>query len=365
MNSEGGGRVTLHPNKYIDFLLKLLYLAVIGIAVYLVFRYALPWLAPLIIAYLLSCIIARPVNFLSRKKILPRKLASGIFTLLIVTLAALLVWWLGSALISEGVSFVNSLPSSLSSLADQLNALQSRLDTILQKLPAWLQGTNALSLESWLQNIKLPQIDVSAVATSLWGAASSLPMAIITVVFVIMSTYFLTAQRTEVVAFLQRQVGAGTFAAGKQLKDFLFGSVWKWCKAQLILICITFCVLSLGFLIIHQPYVLLLAVCIAVIDALPILGVGTVLIPWALYDLLTASFRHAIGLLLIYAAVLMVRNAIEPRIVGGQLGLHPFVTLLCLYFGFRTAGFMGLFLLPVTVLCLIKLREWGYIKLWR
>lgn len=357
--------MTLHGNKYLDFLLKMLFAAVVAAAVYLVFHYALPLLAPLIVAYLFSCMIARPVNFLSRKKILPRKLASAVFTLLIVTLAALLVWGLVSALVSEGSSLLDALPGKLAALSAKLDAYQSTLDKQIDKLPDGLRGVEAFSLESWLKSLQLPKIDVSGVASSLWGAASSVPMVILTVVFVLMATFFLTAQREEIIGFVQRQLPAGTFTAGRQLKEFLFNSVWKWIRAQLILICITFCVLTLGFVIIRQPYTLLLALCIAVIDALPILGVGTALIPWALYDLLTASYRHAIALLLIYAAVLIVRNSIEPRIVGGQLGLHPFVTLLCLYFGFRLAGFLGMFLLPVTVLCLIKLREWGYLKLWR
>lgn len=357
--------MTLHPNRYINILLKLLFAAVIAGAGYLLFKFGLPLLTPLILAYLFSCLIARPVNFLSRKKILPRKLASGVFTLLIVTLAGLLIWGLVTALISEGASFINALPDKLSQLSGQLDRYQSRLDTLIGKLPPALKGVEAFSLESWLKSLKLPQIDVGGIASSLWGAASSVPMVIITVVFVLMATYFLTAQREEIIGFVQKQLSADTFAAGKQLKEFLFNSVWKWVRAQLILICITFCVLSLGFVVIGQPYTLLLAMGIAVIDALPILGVGTVLLPWALFDLLTASYKHAIAMLLIYAVVLIVRNSVEPRIVGGQLGLHPFVTLLCLYFGFRLAGFLGMFLLPVTVLCLIKLREWGYLKLWR
>ena len=356
--------MTMHPNKYVDLLLKLALTAALAGVVYVLFKFALPLLAPLIVAYLFSCMIARPVNFLSRKKILPRKVTAGIFTLLIVTLAALLLWGLVSILVAEGAGFINSLPERLTSLTARLDGFASRLDGLRDKLPI-LADLEPFSLESLLGTIKLPQVSVSGVASSLWGAATSMPMVILTVVFVLMATFFLTAQREEIIGFVEKQLSASTFTAGKKLKEFLFNSVWKWIKAQCLLICFTFCVMMVGFLLIKQPYALLLAFCIAFIDALPILGVGAVMIPWALYDLLTASYKHAIAILLIYAAVLVVRNSIEPRVVGGQLGLHPFVTLLCLYFGFRLAGFMGMFLLPVTILCLIKLREWGHLKLWR
>ena len=109
----------------------------------------------------------------------------------------------------------------------------------------------------------------------------------------------------------------------------------------------------------------LLALIIAFVDALPILGVGTALLPWAAASLLTGEFRRALTLVILYLVVLMVRNMIEPRIVGGQLGLDPFATLLCIYFGYRIAGFAGMFIVPVIVLTVIKLQEWGYINLSR
>ena len=121
----------------------------------------------------------------------------------------------------------------------------------------------------------------------------------------------------------------------------------------------------MGFFLLKLPYAGLLALLIAFIDALPILGAGAVLLPWALFSFLLGQKGLALGLGLLYAVMLLVRSLLEPRIVGAQLGLDPFVTLLCIYFGFRIAGFAGMFILPVVVLTTFKLREWGYVSLER
>ena len=117
-------------------------------------------------------------------------------------------------------------------------------------------------------------------------------------------------------------------------------------------------------MLLKQPYAFPLAAAISIVDALPILGVGTVLIPWSFFCLLTGSFEKALWLIGIYVLVLCVRNSLEPKIVGEKIGLNPFVTLLSLYVGFRLGGFFGMVFIPVAVLSILHLQELGYIQLW-
>ena len=109
----------------------------------------------------------------------------------------------------------------------------------------------------------------------------------------------------------------------------------------------------------------MLAFVIAAMDALPVLGAGLLLVPWALAEILLGNTGRGAGLGLLFAAVLTVRNALEPHVVGKQIGLHPFVSLLCFYYGWRLAGIPGMLVLPCIILILVKLQEWGYSKLWR
>lgn len=357
----------LHENRHINFFLKLLYALVAVCAGYIFLKYLLGWCIPLILAFLLSQLIIRPVNWLSRKTVVPRGVWSGLCTLLCVTLVGTLVYLIISRLVYETVGFFNGLPSMLAQLPKLTEGLKHTLDEFVAGLPAFLREAPIFRLElsDVIASIKLPQISASAVWSSLSWAVSSVPGALLTTVFIFVSTFFLTSQRTQIVTFLKRQMSPAMQVASKRIYDFIFSSLFGWLRAQSLLISITFCELSVGFFIMRQPYILLLALIIAIIDALPILGVGTVLIPWALISLFLGNFTKALTLCILYAVILIVRNSIEPRVLGAQIGLNPFVTLLCLYFGYRLAGFAGMFILPVSVLCIVKLKEWNYLHLWR
>ena len=109
----------------------------------------------------------------------------------------------------------------------------------------------------------------------------------------------------------------------------------------------------------------MVAAIIAVLDILPFIGSGLVLIPWALISLLTGNLHMGIGLFIVYGIVTVIRNIIEPKIVGEQIGLHPLVTLTAMYLGLNLFGFVGFILAPITVLFLIHLNQTGYIRLWK
>ena len=124
-------------------------------------------------------------------------------------------------------------------------------------------------------------------------------------------------------------------------------ALWGWLKAQGILCGVSFLILLIGFLLLRLPNAPLLALLVALVDAVSLLGTGTVLIPWALVRLLQSDHRQAIGLLITYAAAMLTRTVLEPRLVGKQLGLDPLLTLICLYAGYYFWGFGGMLLSPV------------------
>lgn len=355
----------MHENRYIDILLKLIYLVLIGTAVCLFFKYAFGWTIPLIIAYLLSRLVLKPVEWLHGRLKVNRKVATILCTLLVVSAFCWSVFFLVSHLVQEGLLLARDLPYYFASLQHKVAQAGQTLNSFLSRYHLNLFDPALLTLDGLMKQVKLPSIRLTGLLNTVGSAASSVPSILITIVFILLGTYFMCSENEKIFGFLSYQMGAPAADLARKLRDFLYNSVGKWLRAQCILICVTFCELSVGFFILGLPYAGLLALTIALVDALPILGVGTVLLPWAAVSLLTGEFRRALILLIIYIVVLMVRNMIEPRIVGGQLGLDPFVTLLCIYFGYRIAGFTGMFIVPVIVLTLIKLQEWGYISLGR
>lgn len=355
----------MHENRYIDILLKLVYLVLIALGVYLFFKYVFKWTIPLIIAYLLSRVIIRPVDFLHKHIKIPRKPATILCTLIVVTLFGYLLYIIVSRSVNEASMLMQDLPTYIDALPDKFAQVSQRVAEFLKHYHLDFFDPALLSLEGIVSQIKMPSINLTRVLSTVGSAASSLPTILLTFIFILLGTYFMCSDNGRIFGFLAYQMGDEVSDLARKLRSFLYNSVGKWLRAQCILICITFFELSIGFLIMKLPYAGLLAILIAFVDALPILGVGTVLIPWAVVSLLAGDVTQAATLVFIYIVVLLVRNMIEPRIVGGQLGLDPFVTLLCIYFGFRIAGFAGMFIVPVIVLTVIKLNEWGYIRVGR
>ena len=149
------------------------------------------------------------------------------------------------------------------------------------------------------------------------------------------------------------------------VKENLLSTLAKWFKAQCILLSVTFVELLLGLLLIRQPYALLLAAIIAVIDALPVFGTGTFLLPWAVMCLLLQQTPKAIALGAIYAVITLVRSFLEPKVMAAQVNLPPLAALIAMYIGFCTMGVTGMILFPVALLFLKQLQDAGYLHLWK
>ena len=155
--------------------------------------------------------------------------------------------------------------------------------------------------------------------------------------------------RPAIAARLPESVKTRILPALQRSKNALGG----WLKAQAKLAGVTCCILAVGFLLLRIPYWPVWAVAVALVDAVPLLGTGTVLIPWAVVDLVQGQHFMAIGLLCLYGATFFTRTILEPRLVGRQLGLDPLVTLVFLYLGYRFWGIWGMLLSPMLVAALV------------
>lgn len=352
----------LHPNPAVNRLLWLLQIMLFAGAALLFYKVLFPPLLPLGAAFLLSGLIARPVDKLCEKSKLPRGLSALLLTLGLVAALGLGGWLLGKLAASQVKSLFQQLPALIEGLQNSLSALQDRLE---RWMPNQRSLPDAFSPEEWLASLQPPQLDLAAIAGSLGWAAASLPNLLLTAVFTLAATVLLTSQRSEILGFVRRQLPPRLLEAVRKLRSYLTDALAGWFKAQGILAAVTFVLLLAGFFFLRVQGAVLLAFVIALLDALPVLGAGVFLIPWALVELLLGYPGRAAGFALLYAAVVAVRNLLEPHVVGKQIGLHPFVSLVSFYIGWRLAGIWGMLLAPCLVLILVKLQEWGYHRLWR
>ena len=211
--------------------------------------------------------------------------------------------------------------------------------------------------------LTLPRVFVSMTGGRLWGALFFLFLTFASFTTVL-AVFFTLSAYPAVMGFFRRQLGPGLVRA-QGVKANVFATLGKWLKAECILLAVTFCQLLAGLLLIRQEYALLLAALIALIDALPVFGTGTVLVPWAAAVCLLGNVPKGIALLALFAVISVVRSVLEPKLVAAQAGLPPLASLAAMYVGFCAMGVAGMVLAPVLLLLVKQLHDGGYIRLWR
>lgn len=352
-------------NRHLRFLLILLYLVLGVLGAYLLFKYVLKWLLPFVIAFIVAALLKRPTLFLAKKLHLSRGFVSVFMVIFVYGVVGTGIGLLISFTIGQLRAFAADLPNYLSALPDVLNGLWTDFVELVQKLPETVSGPILSFIESAITDFSAPAMNVGSVFGTVKNVAFSIPTILIFTIAMLVSTFYLLKDFDRIMAFLAAQIPDRVVESVTRLKKHMVTTLGRWFRAMGIIILITFAELTVGFLIIDLDYAVLIAALVALIDALPVFGTGTVLIPWAVYLLLTGSYSRALYLLLLYGIITVIRNIIEPRILGDHIGLNPLVMLICFYLGFITLGLVGMFVLPVLLVCLDKLQEWGYIRLWR
>jgi len=304
---------------------------------------ALLILVPFICAYIISAASA-PLMKLFKKIHIPSQIGAIASILIIAAAFFSLVGVILYNAATELYGFAQSVPSLYESAVDAIDNLQVYASRLPFDLSGYF-GNLSKNFGDLLSRISseviavIPSITVSSVKT-----AGSI---LVGVVFTVLASFFMVKDR----AFLKNTFRDffGDKLAGHiySIKADLTGALWGYVRAQLILMSITFCELFVGLSILRVDYSFIIAILIAIVDAIPVFGTGTVLLPWAAISLLGGEYRMALGLLIIYGVCLAVRQLLEPKIISSQIGLHPLVTLFAMYAGFRLFGIVGMILGPI------------------
>lgn len=321
----------------------------IGARIFL--RYLLPALYPFAIAYVLSLMLNPIMHRLKRRIGLPKGV--GAFLLVAITVAA--AFALAYLAVSRAVTELGRLIAYLTAFSEEdALPLKERLLSLLGRLGIgggerlWQAVTERL--ERFLTD-SIPGVKGTlAMATGLFtGVLDFLLTFIITVV----SCYYMTVDRESIAAFFYRIFPKRTHTHLRRIRTEVFDALGKYLKAYGIITVITFTELFAAFTVLRLDYALLLAAVTALIDVLPVLGVGTVLIPWGLVCIfITGNPYLGIGLIVTYIVITVIRQIAEPKIVGNYIGLHPLATMVTMFAGLKLFGVVGMLLLPFSVLCL-------------
>ncbi len=348
----------MSENKHIKFFLTILYVLLAVACVWFVLKYALGWLAPFILAFIFSKIIDYPVSFFEKKLKFPRPISSLIFTVLFYGIIGTLVYLCASRLIDTLVLLFEKLRNLDIDLV--VENIRETFFNILSRLPLGIQDFIYTNIEGWLSElVSAIQKLIAPVVSYTANIATILPSILIFIIVAIASTFFLSADSPKLRQKLWEISSENVKNKYKRIRSQISNTLVSYLRAVLILICITFVELSIGLSILRVPNAIVIASVIAIVDALPVLGSGWFLMPWAVVSAFSGNYFLAIGLVVIYVVITVVRNLIEPKIVGEQIGLHPLATLASIYIGLKLFGIIGMFT-PILVALIKKFYDWGY-----
>ena len=306
-------------------------------------------LAPFLIAFVLASFMEPLIRFAGKRLKVCRKLAVPFVLFFILALPGYFSVALISRLIYEIRSIAHVLPGTLSGIFIQLRRFIDYISGMYD-WPPELTG----SLEKLFSNFSSTISGLAdAMLKGAFATAVSLPEALIFILITIVATYFMSNDREIIIAFIKRQLPDKLIKKIRAINNGIFSALFGYLKTALILMSITFIELFLGFTLMHVRYALVLAVIIAIIDALPVLGTGSIILPWSVFGFVSGDYRLGTSLLILYLVTLIVRQLLEPKILSRQIGVHPLVTLAAMYVGLRLAGFTGLIAGPLVFL-LIK-----------
>lgn len=355
----------LNPTVYRRkcFLINCAYVVVIAAIVLLVIRYALNALMPFVLAALSAAILRPVLRFLNRKLHFPRRLTGAVLTILFYLCIATLAIIAVDRVLDVGVSFLTSLPGLWN---DTLMPALSRLgDAVTAKLAEMNLEVN-LSVHEMLTSLGSTITSLSSKLVGMAGNfAFSLPSLLISVIICIVSTLFMLFDWEKITGFIYLQLSSRNSDLAQNVSRQSGSTIRQFILSYGLILLITFSELSVGFLIIGFSSPFLIAALISIFDILPVVGCGGILIPWTIISFIIGNTRSGIGLALLYIFITVVRNIVEPKIVGKQVGLHPLVTLMSMVIGSSLMGGVGLFGLPITLAVINKMNKEGVIHLYK
>lgn len=354
-----------HSKKQ-KFITDLLFFAALALLLYCFWKYALRWILPFLIAYIASALLNRPITWCQKRLGFQRGFSAAVFTLSAVLLFAALLFAFLSALLSQAYEFLLQAPQWLSTIGQRTLPLQNTFLHFFRACPPQLKDFLLSTLESFSQETGalLGRLSESFLAFCA-SLIRCLPNYLLFFITTVLAIFYTSARFPTIRTFLLRQLSFKQQKLAKEVKPQLFSTTLKWLKAELTLITITFLLLLSGFLLLRLHYALLLAIIIALVDALPILGVGTVLLPWAFFALATENFLLGISLIGLYLTVQLTHSLLEPRLIAAQAGLPSVAALFAMYVGFRILGLPGMIFCPLLLLLAKRLHDEGYFRLWK
>jgi len=342
-----------------DFIINIVYITFITLIIYIFLKYVLILVMPFIIGYLIAILIRPAIKFVSGKLHIPQKLAAVFLILLSYIGIGLFVSLVGVRFLVLIKSIIVRLPEiyalqiepSFSNIFDSVEKASSKLDPMMVQVIQDMAAS--ISQSSGLVFSKVSSTVIEFISTSV----SFLPGLFLGIIFSVISSLYFSIDYNKIFIYISNKLLPKNSSFLVELKILVTAIGFKYVKAYAKLMAVTFVELSVGLLLLRVEGAIMVAAFIAIIDFFPVLGTGGVIIPWVIIELIQGNFPIALGLIALYITITIVRNLLEPKLIGSQIGLHPLVMLISMYVGVKIFGFVGLVALPITIVVIKYLYD--------
>ena len=333
---------------YIKILINFVFVIVAGLLLLFVFPKVLRFFMPFVIGWIVSMIANPLVRFLEKKVKILRKHSSAIIIAVVIAAIVAAISALLSSLFHEVQHLIEDLPNIVNQINAQLDYLSEKVRGISGALPEDVQtAINSIIISlgdlvnSFIKNLNLSAGSAGAFAQ---GVAEGFLVVIVT----ILSAYFFTVDRDKLIAGLKKHLPDSVTDGWRLVMDNFRMAFGGYFKAQFKIMLVLTVIMFIGFEILKVDYSFFIALGVAFLDLLPVLGTGTVLWPWALFDVISGNYTRAVGLIIIYLICQVVKQVLQPKMVGDSIGLSPLSTLVFMYIGYRLYSVLGMIIgIPV------------------
>lgn len=373
------------------FIIDTVYFAIVVGLFYLFLKYAFGVLVPFILAMFVAMLLQRPVNHITKKTKIPRGITSTVLVLLVILVFGSIIAFVLAKIFGEVKGFFDYIMIKLEDIPLFIAQIKEWITTHLTFLPQKLNDSLSSTVTNFLENLfglsaetgtniagtasdaKNSGFDFSVLSSPLgavWGTAKQIPQIFVATLIGIVCCCFMTTDFATLRSMIMTQAGEKAKTISRT-KEIIFSTLGKMGKAYGIIIFVTFSELAIGLTILkifglyESGYIFAISLITAIVDIIPVLGTGTILIPWGVWMLCSGKIGLGIGILVIYAVITIIRQIIEPKLLAAQFGLPAFITLFAMYIGTQLFGFVGLILMPLTVMLLKVLNDEGVIHIFK
>ncbi len=356
-------------DKKVGFLVNVAYYGIIAAIIFLFLKYGLKFVLPFVLAFAINYLFKKPIELFSDKTGLSRKYSAVIVLVLAVALLVLIIVLCGVKLVTGLKDVVTTIPGVYTRSVEPYiqmalqwyertdfidilgptagSILESTADSILTTLGSLVTNTS-LKIVQWLTNV-----------------ITSFPSFLMNLLMTVIAVFFIAFDYERIVKFIRGQLNRRQLFFIEHIKNNFVNTVGKYLASYLLIMLIIMVEMTILMFAAKVPRAVAVAFLIALFDFMPIVGISTVLIPWIVIDLFAGNYYQAVVLFIGYVVMTIVRNIIEPKIVGDQVGIHPLLTLILMFVGVKTGGLIGMLALPVTAVVLVQLQKADVIHFYR